>query len=67
MLTQSISGFANAHFPGCFRLWTFPMNIGLNLLPSDSFMSCLDSLLGYSTEEFQVLQLIVFAVFGAVE
>ena len=30
-------------------------------------MSRLDSLLGYSTGEFQPLQLIVFAVFGAVD
>ena len=42
----SISCSANAHFPGCFRPWTFPLNIGLNMLPSDSFMSCLDYRLG---------------------
>ena len=30
-------------------------------------MSCLHSLLGYSTEEFQALQLIVLAAFGAVD
>ena len=30
-------------------------------------MSCLDSLLGYFTEAFQALQLIVLAVFGAVD
>ena len=41
--------------------------IGLNMLPSDSFVSCLDSLLGYSTGEFQVLQLIVLAVLGTVD
>ena len=33
----------------------------------DSFMSSLHSLLGYSTGEFQALQLIVLAVFGAVD
>ena len=33
----------------------------------DSFMSCLHSLLGYSTKEFQALQPIVLAVFGAVD
>ena len=33
------------------------LNIGLNMLPSDSFMLCLDSLLGHSTGEFQALQL----------
>ena len=42
------------------------MNIGLNILPSDSLMSCLHSFLGYSTE-FQALQLIVHAAFGAVD
>ena len=29
--------------------WTFSLNIGLNMLPLDSFMSCLHSLLGYYT------------------
>ena len=29
------------------------------MFPLDYFMSCLDSLLGYSTGEFQALQLIV--------
>ena len=46
-------GSANAQLPGCFRPWTFSLNIGLDMLPSDSFMSCLHSLLGYSTGEFQ--------------
>ena len=46
-LQLSSSGSANAHIPGCFRTWTFPLNIGLNMLPSGSFMPCLDSLLGY--------------------
>ena len=43
------------------------LNIGTNMLPSGPFMSWLDSLLGYSSEEFQALQLIVFVVFGAVD
>ena len=30
-------------------------------------MPCLDSLLGYSAGEFQALQMIVLAVFGAVD
>ena len=47
--------------------WTFLLNIGLNMLPSDSFMPCLVSLPGYSTGEFQALQLIVLVVFGAVD
>ena len=43
------SGSATTHLPGCFCPWTFSLNIGLNMSPSDSFMSCLDSLLGYPT------------------
>ena len=43
------SGSANAQLPGCFRPCTCPLNIELNMLPSDSLMSCLHSLLGYST------------------
>ena len=63
--TKNISGSANAYFPECVRPWTIPLTIGLNMLPSASLMSCLDSLPGYSTGAFQALQLIVFAVFGA--
>ena len=63
----SSSGSANAQLPGCFRPWTFSLNIGLNLFPLDSFMSCLHSLLGYSTGEFQALQLIVLAAYGPVD
>ena len=33
----------------------------------DSFVSWLHSLLGYSTKEFQALQLIVLVAFGAVD
>ena len=33
----------------------YSLNIGFNMLPSYSFMSCLYSLLGYSTGEFQVI------------
>ena len=58
---------ANAQLPGYFRPWTFSLNIGLNMLFLDSFMSCLHPLLGYSTGELQALQLIVFAAFGAVD
>ena len=47
-----------------FCPWTFSLNIGLNIFPLDS---CLHSLLGYSTEDFQALQLIVPAAFGAVD
>ena len=41
----SSSGSANAQLSRCFHLWAFFLNIGLNLLPSESFMSCLYSLL----------------------
>ena len=58
-------GFVIAHLPGCFCPWTFRLNIGLNTSPSDSFVSYLNSHLGYSAGEFQALQLIVLAVFGA--
>ena len=61
------SGSANAQLPGCLCPWTFSLNIGLNTFHLDSFMSCLRSLLGYSTEEFQALQLIFLVAFGAVD
>ena len=51
----------------CFRLSEtkkFSLNIGLNMLPSDLFVSCLT---WYSTGEFQALQLIIPVVFGAVD
>ena len=63
----SNSSSANAQLPGCFCPWTFSLNIGLSMFPLDSFMSCLHSLLGYSTGEFQALQLIVLEAFGAVD
>ena len=66
-LYLSSSGSANGQLPGCFRPWTFSFNIGLNMLPLDSFMSCLHSLLGCSTGKFQALQLIVLAVFSAMD
>ena len=47
-----VNAFENA-------VWTFSLNIGFNILPLDSFLSCLDYLLGYSIGEFQTLQLIV--------
>ena len=63
----SNSRSANAQLPGCFCLWTFSLNIGLNMFPLDSLMSCLHSLLGYSAGEFQALQLIVLVAFGAMD
>ena len=38
-----------------------------NVLPSDSFMSFLHSLLGYSSGQFNALQLFVLAAFGSVD
>ena len=55
------------HLPGCFCPWTFFQNIGLNMVPSDPFMSHLDTELGYSAGEFQALQLIVLATFRVVD
>ena len=40
---------------------------GFNIVSSDPFMSHLATQLGYSSEEFQALQMIVFAVFGVVD
>ena len=69
ILYVSNSGAANAKCttPGCFCFWTFYLDSELNMFPLDSFMSCLHSLLGYSTGEIQALQLIVLAAFGAVD
>ena len=47
--------------------WTFPFNIGLSILPRHSSMSCLDSPPGFSAGKLQALQLILMAVFGAVD
>ena len=57
----------DAHLSGCFRSLTFPLNIGLNMLASDSFVSCLDYPLGHSTGKFNALQLIVLVVFSAMD
>ena len=46
-------GSATTHLPGYFCPWTFSLNIGLNMLPPDSCMSCLDYLLRYSTRNFK--------------
>ena len=61
------SASAIARLPGCFRPGTYSLHICLNMLPSDSFMSCLLSLLGFSTGQFQNLQLNVLAAFRAVD
>ena len=63
----SNSASANTQLPGCFCPWTFSLNIGLNMFSLDSFMPCLHFLPGYSTGEFQALQLIVFAAFAAAD
>ena len=56
-------GTAATHLPGCFCPWTFSLNIGLNMLPLDFFISWLYCLLIYSTAESHDLQLIVPVVF----
>ena len=48
---------ATTQLPECFSTWIISWNIGLNILPADSFMSCLNALLGYCIAEFQALQL----------
>ena len=55
------------HLPWCFCPWTFFQNIRFNMVASDPFMSHLATQLGYSAGEFQALQLIVLATFGAVD
>ena len=47
-------GSAIPHFLGCFFLWAFFKNIGLNMLPLDPFVSNAYSKLGYSIGEFQL-------------
>ena len=54
ILTLGILRSAISHLPGCFCPRTFFHNIGFNVVPSDPFMSHLDTQLGYSTGEFQV-------------
>ena len=52
-LILGISCSTIPHLPGCFCLWTFFQNIRFNI--------------GYSAGDFQALQLIVLATFGAVD
>ena len=59
--------FYNTSPPRMFRPWTFFENIGFNTVLMDSFVSHLATQLGYSTGEFQALQLIVLAAFGVVD
>ena len=59
--------FCNLSPPRMFLSWTFFQNIGFNIVPSDPFMSHLDTQPVYSTEEFQALQLIVLVAFGVVD
>ena len=69
-MTQAIiyhTNFTIPHLPGCFWPWTFFQNIWFNMVPLDLFMSHLATQLGYSAGEFQALQLIVLAAFGAMD
>ena len=56
-LSVCCSASAIARLPGCFRPGIFSLHIGLNMLPSDSLMSCLLSVLGYSSGQFQNLEI----------
>ena len=59
--------FYNPSPPRMFLSLDLFENIGFNMVPSDPFMSHLATRLGYSAGEFQALQLIVLATFGAVD
>ena len=67
ILTLGILHSAISHRPGCFCPWTFFKNIEFNIVSPDPFMSHLATQPGYSTGEFQVLQLIVLAAFGVAD
>ena len=66
-LYLSSSGSANAQLPGCFRPRTFSLNIGLNMFLWTPLCHVYIPYNGYSTGEFQALQLIVLKAFGAVD
>ena len=59
--------FCNCSPPGTFLPIDLRLKYGLNMLPSDSFISNLYSKLGYSSGESRALQLIVPVVFGVVD
>ena len=59
--------FYNPSPPRMFLSLDLLQNIGFNTVLTDPFMSHLATQLGYSAGEFQALQLIVLAVFGAVD
>ena len=60
--------FEYLSYMGCFCHWTFFLNIGFNMLPSDSFISNLCYQLAYSIGKFRALQSIApSVVFGAVD
>ena len=67
ILTLGVLRSAISHIAGCFCPLTFFQNIGFSMVPFDPFMSHLATQLGYSTWEFQALQLIVLAAFGVVD
>ena len=66
VLTLGMLRSAIFHHPWCFCPWTFFQNIAFNMVPSDPFMSHIVKL-GYSTGEFQSLQLIVLVAFGVMD
>ena len=67
-----INGWVNNREAGDLRRYRAHYDVSVMVcvcswLPLDSFMSCLHALLGFSTGEFQALQLIVLAACGAVD
>ena len=66
-LKLSYLGAAIAPFPRCCYLCTVFLNIELKMLPSDAVMLNLYFQQGHFTWVFQAMQLIVIAVFGAID
>ena len=67
-LCLNSSGSANAQLPGCFRPWTFSLNIGWNMIPLDSGLYVILTFpTRISHRGFQALQLVALAAFGAMD
>ena len=72
LICVRINGWVNNREAGDLRRYRAHYDVSVMVcvcswLPLDSFMSCLHALLGFSTGEFQALQLIVLAACGAVD
>ena len=66
ILALCILRSAISHPKGVLPPWTLFQNIGFNTIPSDPFITHLDTQLGYYTGELQALQLIDLVAFGVV-